>query len=356
MRADDQYVEFEKDMKYALSVRFHIVFWLVMQIYFFYSMDLFGVPFERSLQSKLFFFPFQLIAAYFMLVVLLGRYLYKGQYVKAILGFIFFIFAFSYCAYFIYEYILSPAFNPEHKIPNLTTIILDVENLIAEFMRVIFLTPLILICLEFGVAQYKRMEDVQHLMAQKKAAELNLLKTQIHPGFLLSTLRNLEKLTKANDENGPIVIERLSVTLDYILYKGRQNKISLGEELEAVSDYIKLENIRFKNDTEINLNIEEVDDTKSISPLIIFSFLEFNFEGYSRENIPFSNCEILISEKENRLICDIINVKNDDKINNQVFYEVEKMRRQLNISYPEKYDITSDDSKDYFKINLVIDL
>jgi len=356
MNTKDRNIEFGKHMRYALGLRFHLIFWIVMQVYYFYSMNLFGIPFERSLNSKLFFLPFQLMAAYFGLFVLLGRYLYKGKYIKAIVGFIFFSFGFSYLVSFISQFIVIPYFDPEFIHPDFLTFLKELEDLITDYMRVIFLTPLILICLEFGVSQFQKMKEVEDLITQKNQAELNLLKTQIHPNFLLSTLRNLEKLTQDNDEDGPIVIERLSETLDYILYQGRQEKIDLKRELEAISDYIALENIRFKNTMTIDLKLGDIDKTKLISPLILFSFLEFNFKNFDQNFIPFSKCEITIKETEDWLHCSMKNVKSTEDIQPEFEYEIENLKRQLDISYPNLYKIDIEKSQEFNQITLELKL
>ena len=356
MKTINKNIKFNKNMNYALSIKFHVIFWLIMQVYYFYSMDLFGFPFDRAVQSKLFFLPFQLFAAYFMLFILLGKYLYKGKYIKAIVGFIIFIFVFSYLVNFISSYILNPFLDPEYVTPEPVAFLTDIEDVIADYMRVIFLTPLILICLEFGVSQFQKMKDVEDLIASKNAAELDLLRTQIHPNFLLSTLRNLEQLTEAKDKDGPVVIERLSETLDYILYKGRQQKIALEKEIHAITDYIALENIRFKNATKINLEIGDIERSKLISPLILFSFLEFNFEGYDKENVAFSRCDIKIRGERNSLLCSIKNIITKENSVQPFIYKTEKMKRQLDISYPDLHVLEVKDSQGYYQINLEIKL
>ncbi len=356
MNSQDTNIDIGRNMKYALDVRFHLIFWVIMQIYYFYVMDFFGIPFERSLHSKLFFLPFQLIAAYFMLFVLLGRYLYKGKYVKAIVGFVIFIFVFSYMVSAFNHFVVNPYFDSEYVQPELSAFFLDVESLITDYMRVIFLTPMILICLEFGVSQYQKMKEVEDLLVQKNQAELNLLKTQIHPNFLLSTLRNLEKLTERNDVDGPIVIERLSETLDYILYQGRKEKIDLKKEIEAISDYIALENIRFKNVMTIDLILGDLKETKPISPLLLFSFLEFNLMNFNQKNIPFSECEISIKEVENWLQCSIKNTIKNSMTKPYLDYEIGKMKRQLDISYPNSYKLDIQKSQKINQITLELKL
>ncbi|MDF1698057.1 MAG: histidine kinase [Saprospiraceae bacterium] len=354
MKRKNKHNESETHMKFGLSFKFHIIFWSLVQIYYFYTMDLFGFPFARILEIKILYLPFQLIAAYFMLFFLLGKYLYKGRYIVAILGFISTIFIFSYAVYFLVVYGINPFFKSTYVPPNFWKTFLDLETLITDYMRVIFMTPLILICLEFVVSQYNKMKEVEELVAQKASAELNLLKTQIHPNFMLSTLRNLEKLTQKWDKDGQIVIEKLSESLDYILYKGRKDNVRIQDEIDAIKGYITLEKIRFKKTIEINLEVVGFSIEKDISPLILFSFLEFNFKGIEGGDVPFSHCQIRIEEKEGVLTCEICNFKNE--ASSFWAYDVQKMERQLEISYPNRSTLLVQDLGEEYRINLQIEL
>lgn len=349
-------LDMDKNMKFALGFKFHVIFWIVILTYYFYSMNLFNIPFEFALRSKMFYFPFQLVAAYVMLFVLLGKFLYKGRYLIAVFGFLIFIFFLSYIATFLSSWVANPYFDPEYIKPTLTSILMDIENLISQPMRIIFISPMILICLEFAASQYQKMQDVNDLLLLKDKTELDLLKTQIHPGFLLSTLRNLESLTKDEDENGPVVIEKLSEVLDYILYKGRQYKIEIQEELKVLNEYISLETTRFQGVLDLDFSYSNIGPNDLISPLILFSFLELNFKEYSRSNLPFAACKIEFKKIDNTLDCKISNLKiindNSDFIN----YDLNKMKRQLDISYPNMYTISIENESDYYNIHLRIEL
>ena len=132
--------------------------------------------------------------------------------------------------------------------------------------------------------------------------------------------------------------------------------MSLKDELDAIKDFVDLENIRFAEKCKIEL--KSISDTElSVSPLIVFSYLEYNFKPYSLNDIPFQSCKIDMKQKGKKLIVQILNSnfvmkKNSDSC----IYEIEKMRRQLEISYPQKYNIEEKKTSHKYSIKLEIDL
>ena len=340
-----------------LSWKEHLIFWVITLLFFATTIYAIGIPIERALYSKLFFLPFQLIGAYFMIFVLLGKLLYQNKYLKAILSFIVFIFLYSFLVYYVHDYYFRTAIVDGFTPPTFLEMVANFELLISYYMNFSLTSPLILVCIEFIMYQYKRIVEVEQLQIKKNEAELNLLKTQIHPNFLLSTLRNLEVLAKNNSEKSPLVVEKLSEVLDYILYKGQYENVRLEDEMKAIEDFVDLENIRFDGRCEIDLKLNTSDGNVLVSPLIIFSFLEYNFKQFTLQHIPFEKCIIEMKQVDGKLIIDVSNsmfqTNSFDGIYN---YEIGKMTRQLEISYPGKYIIEEIKNEDAFKIKLEIDL
>src|SRR5690606_25869277 len=77
--------------------------------------------------------------------------------------------------------------------------------------------------------------------------ELNELKNQVSPHFLFNMLNNVKALIRTNPEMANTVIIRLSEFLRYKLYENNGERISLTSELEIVSNFLNLEQIRKDN-------------------------------------------------------------------------------------------------------------
>jgi len=100
----------------------------------------------------------------------------------------------------------------------------------------------------FMISKIKLLMEEQYQSGQRlKAAELKVLQAQINPHFLYNTLELINRLSKKNkvceiDE----VIHSLTRFYRINLSKG-DDFITLREELEHVSAYVSIQNMRFKN-------------------------------------------------------------------------------------------------------------
>jgi len=94
---------------------------------------------------------------------------------------------------------------------------------------------------------YREQEKIQAYANQQALlaqAELRALKAQVNPHFLFNTLSTVGALTRSDPEAARGVIKDLSGFLRRSLDRG-QEMSTLGDELEAVEQYLRLEQARF---------------------------------------------------------------------------------------------------------------
>lgn len=93
----------------------------------------------------------------------------------------------------------------------------------------------------------------EEMYIRQKNAEIALLQSQVNPHFLYNTLDSIHWMATIQKNTGIITITKSLSTLLKNLAKGIGNKISLGEELSLLQDYINIQNLRFmENFTYIN--------------------------------------------------------------------------------------------------------
>lgn len=123
----------------------------------------------------------------------------------------------------------------------------------------------IFITLPFGVAVYlcvvgiehatryfvearERQVQVARLSEQLASARFAALQAQLNPHFLFNTLNTIAVLVRDDDRQGAVrIVEHLSELLRGTLTRHRANKVTLGEELELVRQYIAIEQARFSD-------------------------------------------------------------------------------------------------------------
>lgn len=149
-----------------------------------------------------------------------------------------------------------------------------------------FLAPVLLFTLLIrAVAHWVDQERVhQDTLREKLAAELHLLKAQVHPHFLFNTLNNLYALTLQSAPAAPQVVIKLSELMSYMLYESQAESISLEKEVGHISNYIALEKLRYGDRLEVSLTASGELHGKMIAPLLLIPFVENAFKhGVSEE-------------------------------------------------------------------------
>lgn len=214
------------------------------------------------------------------------------------------------------------------------------------------------------VGMLKFVEDWFELEAKKKAienekltAELRFLKAQVNPHFLFNTLNNLYYLATVNSPKTPEVIDKLSQMMRYMLYDSNHPKIAISKEIDYMKNYIDLEALRLDNKIPINFEISGDLDGKQIVPLIMITFLENAFKhGVSNNS---KNAFVNISLKVNGDKFEYVVVNNKIQSKNEIAKSgigLQNVRRRLDLSYPNNYELKIVEDEHTYKVTLTISL
>ena len=103
----------------------------------------------------------------------------------------------------------------------------------------------------------------------RTAAELQNLRNQINPHFLLNTLNNIYALTAFDAGRAQFAIQELSRMLRYVLYENREETVSLKKEVGFLQNYIELMRLRLPARVDVRTEFDLPDDGISqICPLL----------------------------------------------------------------------------------------
>lgn len=191
-------------------------------------------------------------------------------------------------------------------------------------------------------------------------AELNFLKGQLHPHFLFNALNNLYALSLDNSPKAPGIILGLSNILRYVLYECSADQVLLKRDIEVFNDYIKLEQIRYEDRLELNVNISNHAGYCKIAPLLMLPLVENAFKHGAAETVdaPWINIELYVSPAE--LILKISNSKPEHRmIQDKVTIGnigLSNVQKRLELLYPDKHLFKWFDEDDCFITELNIQL
>ena len=124
-----------------------------------------------------------------------------------------------------------------------------------------------------------KQKETEQLFQEKTKAELQLLKAQVHPHFLFNTLNNIYYFTLSGSPKAPEMINKLSGLLHYILNECNQPLVPLQKEINMVRDYMALEKIRYGEQMNMTIEIQEEGSGKIDRSVVVNSFCGKQFQA-----------------------------------------------------------------------------
>ncbi len=206
----------------------------------------------------------------------------------------------------------------------------------------------------FTLFQRERQKSLA-LQNEKLKAELLFLKSQVSPHFLFNSLNNVYSLSVIKDDNAPVMIEKLSDILRYIIYEGKSKEVPLEREVELIRNYIDLQLLKkLKAEKNIRFSFEGVQTYQKIAPLILINIVENCFK---HSNIAYSKSgflEITLHVKNDQLW---FYTSNSFKPSNKkAGIGLKNIEQQLKHNYEDSFYFKVEKEDGVFKTGLRIDL
>lgn len=125
---------------------------------------------------------------------------------------------------------------------------------------------------------YQQQKQNELLAKQKIKAEVQLLKSQIHPRFLFHSLTSIYNDMLNGSKESPAMLLKLSDLLSYILYESDERLVPLDRELLLLQNYIELEKVSRGHRLISHIGNEINTNKKFIAPLLLLPVVEYVFE------------------------------------------------------------------------------
>jgi two-component system, LytTR family, sensor kinase len=146
------------------------------------------------------------------------------------------------------------------------------------------------------------------VFSEKKQLEIDFLRLQINPHFLVNTLNNIYSLVVIEDQRSPDAILSLSNLLNYVLYESSLPIVSVEKEIMFLQDFVALEKIRNSSKVQVKINVEG-ELIGNIAPLILIAFIENAFKHGVGDSTIQSFVHINIKVENNTLFLGVTNSK-----------------------------------------------
>ncbi len=277
-------------------------------------------------------------------LMLRGKY---GLYMLCIAG----IIALSSFSYYYYDNIFTlPKVKTENTKSNKPTPIPPYAHLLMYSLLIVGVDS----GLMFSKKWYENEEKQYILEKQNSEMQLEMLRYQVSPHFLMNTLNNIYALIDLDSYKAKEAVMKLSKLMRYMLYENESGKVLISKEFEFVRSYIDLMKLRFENDMIIELNLPEQYDEFEIPPLLFISYIENAFK-HGGGNDHKSKIVISFIFNDKMLLFNCFNLKSTIKTNvDKGGFGLENSRNRLNIFYGERYSLSINSPEKYFDVTLKI--
>jgi sensor histidine kinase YesM len=205
---------------------------------------------------------------------------------------------------------------------------------------------------------WNKMKETEQLTKEKVKAELQLLKSQVHPHFLFNTLNNIYYFTISGSPKAPEMIKKLTDLLNYILHECNHPLVPLEKEIKMIHDYMDLEKIRYGD--QMNMSVELPGDCKHkmIAPLLLIPFVENSFKHGTSKVLSDAFIKLIMRINENTLYFSLSNNKPKafEPIKGKGNFGLMNVKKRLELLYPGDHVLLINEESEVFTIELQIQL
>ena len=131
--------------------------------------------------------------------------------------------------------------------------------------------------IKFYIDSLRRESVLMQVRSEQMHSELESLRYQLNPHFLMNTLNNLQALALTGDDRTVEAIQQLSLMMRYVLYDTGSSEVPVEKEASFLQNFISLMKLRYADNVNVSFRCT-VAEGVSVPPLLFVSFVENAFK------------------------------------------------------------------------------
>jgi len=345
--------------------RRHFVFWLLWWIYFIVTYFYYLQTGLQKIEFESWNFPFfiksilllsiHITACYYFINYLMPQYLFKARYAAMIMHILVLGCLILLASYFIHRSVLpviNTLFNYNPAIASQNLWWTSITSGLLSAPKVISAAAAIKLLKRWWLKQ----KEKERLEKEKLMTDLELLKAQMHPEFLFSSLDNICLMVQRKKvDSASMLLLKLADILSYILYECDNKLVHLEKEIKVIKDYLVLEKNRMGNRLEIDVAVKGETGTRMIVPLLLFSFIENGFLYIADKKLERNWINLEFQIETNEITMKLIHGKSTEPLvlpaNENA---IAKAIKRLDFFYPGNYELRTTVEPEIMMTNLRI--
>ncbi|UYZ58075.1 sensor histidine kinase [Hymenobacter latericus] len=196
----------------------------------------------------------------------------------------------------------------------------------------------------------------EQLEKQAVEAELHYLRSQINPHFLFNTLNNIHTLVYKQAPAAPEALMHLASLMRYMIYESNAATVPLAREMDYLHDYVSLQQLRYRSNPVVDLQLAGDVEACSIAPLLFIHLLE-NAYKHSPARLGPGDLKVRLEVAAGNLTFSVQN-----PIGNRQAATLQEpggiglpnVRKRLALLYPDQHTLAIQDAGNTFTVTLTI--
>lgn len=197
-------------------------------------------------------------------------------------------------------------------------------------------------------------EQKMQLEVEKSQANFNFLKAQINPHFLHNTLNFLYAKSLPYSSELSEGILTLSDIMRYALSPAaKDGKVPLKDEIEHVRNVIKINQLRFSNNLNVNFDVNGVMNGATTIPFILITLVEnaFKHGDLKSQQYPI-DIKLNVENKNLHFYCRNKKKTGPKEISTGI--GLNNIKKQLDLTYGKNYSLNVKDDTEFYTTELTI--
>lgn len=211
------------------------------------------------------------------------------------------------------------------------------------------------VVINFGFCGIRFYHENIKLKKTHLETQLQVLQSQINPHFMFNVLNHIHTLMLTDVELASALLLRYSDMLRYQLYRGKEDMVTLSEEIGFIKDFIEIEKVRWGKKIEVDTVWDTDNNDMKVHPLLLISFVENAFKYASRTLSGKGFVKIVFIQKTNTITLEVENTKPASNPENEASgIGLANARQRLNLLYGDNYSLDIHQTETSFDIKLKI--
>lgn len=220
---------------------------------------------------------------------------------------------------------------------------------------VVFFIMLLYLSVELGIYLLERwrksLADLERFKKEKAEYQFEMLRMQVNPHFLFNSLNTLSSLIFHDPDKASVFIRKLSYVYRYVLETRNTVMLSLEEEMEFVSSFIYLLELRLHEKLMFDINIDPKYMKRWIAPMT----LQILIENAVKHNVASGKRPLKIvlftDENENLVVRNRLQKKRTTRFSSGI--GLENIRSRYRFIVDKDVDVHESDNHFTVKVPLI---